>query len=143
MYCVVLYRLVLYDSPLLCRNETLSVGKFAWQMMWTGGDPLGKGGTVVSHPVTQGGCAAQLRALCNATSPAQTRAMMFSLKLVLSQEVKQYNTNGAEKFKHFLHPICIVLLYSCFEKLSSNDPYTRPSHHGQFYARRPFVFARV
>ena len=75
--------------------------------MWTGGDPLGKGGTVVSHPVTRSGCAAQLRALCNATSPAQTRAMMFSLKLVLSQEEKQYNTNRAEKFKHFLHPFAL------------------------------------
>lgn len=54
------------------RNATLSAGKFAWQMLWTGGNPTGIGSTG-SHPlVNQKSCAADLRSMCTATSPSQT-----------------------------------------------------------------------
>jgi hypothetical protein len=61
------------------REATLKAGKFSWQMLWTGGAPTNKGGTVPQPPVNRQDCAAQLRALCNITSPAQTRAMMYQL----------------------------------------------------------------
>eukprot|EP00658_Telonema_sp_P-2_P085890 TRINITY_DN9895_c0_g1_i5.p1 TRINITY_DN9895_c0_g1~~TRINITY_DN9895_c0_g1_i5.p1 ORF type:complete len:460 (-),score=90.67 TRINITY_DN9895_c0_g1_i5:266-1645(-) len=61
------------------REATLSAGKFAWQMMWTGGDPYSIGGTGLGPLVDSQNCATQLRSLCNASSPAQTRAMAFGL----------------------------------------------------------------
>jgi len=62
------------------RNATLSAGKFAWQLMWTGGDATSVGGTVPSQVVVQATCSANLRALCSASAPPQTRAMMYPLK---------------------------------------------------------------
>jgi hypothetical protein len=47
------------------RNATLTAGKFAWQLMWTGGLADGVGGTVPSPIVKQQNCASQLRTLCN------------------------------------------------------------------------------
>lgn len=61
------------------RNATLDAGKFAWQMLWTGGPPDNIGGTGLGPLVTKGSCAADLRSLCNASSPAQTRAMAYGL----------------------------------------------------------------
>ena len=62
------------------RTETLKLGKFAWQLMWTGGKKDSSvGGTVPDPIVVEETCATQLRALCNATSAPQTRAMMFAL----------------------------------------------------------------
>eukprot|EP00911_Craspedida_sp_UC1_P001471 UC1_evm1s1110 len=59
------------------QKYTLSKGKFAWQMLWTGGAADGRGNTCPGPLVTQQGCAAELRALCKADSPAQTRTMMY------------------------------------------------------------------
>jgi hypothetical protein len=61
------------------KNYTLAQGKFSWQMLWTGGDPNGKGSTGPQPIVTQAHCAQDLRSLCNATSPAQVRTMMYAL----------------------------------------------------------------
>jgi hypothetical protein len=61
------------------RNATLNAGKFAWQMLWTGGAPDNIGGTGLSPLVKKNTCAADLRSLCTATSPAQTRAMAYGL----------------------------------------------------------------
>ena len=61
------------------REATLSAGKFAWQLLWTGGDELGVGNTCPHAIVSQKGCAAALRSLCNETAPPQTRAMMYAL----------------------------------------------------------------
>eukprot|EP00035_Acanthoeca_spectabilis_P023004 m.447099 g.447099 ORF g.447099 m.447099 type:complete len:428 (+) comp19468_c0_seq1:101-1384(+) len=61
------------------RTAVLNMGKFAWQMLWTGGPDDNIGGTGLNPLVQQNGCAATLRRLCNATSPAQTRAMAFGL----------------------------------------------------------------
>ena len=61
------------------RTETLKLGKFAWQLMWTGKQETSVGGTVPPPVVVEETCATQLRALCNATSAPQTRAMMFAL----------------------------------------------------------------
>jgi hypothetical protein len=61
------------------RNATLTAGKFAWQLMWTGGADTGVGGTVPRPIVSQKDCASQLRTLCSADSPSQTRAMMYAL----------------------------------------------------------------
>eukprot|EP00937_MAST-01D_sp_MAST-1D-sp2_P004197 g4197.t1 len=60
------------------RAATLGAGKFAWQMLWTGGAADGIGGTCPTPLVQQKTCAANLRALCTADSPAQTRAMMYA-----------------------------------------------------------------
>jgi hypothetical protein len=66
MYCIV-------------RKATLAAGKFAWQLMWTGGRVDGVGGTCPHSIVSQKSCAAELRALCNETAAPQTRAMMYAL----------------------------------------------------------------
>ena len=66
------------DNMAALRNATLSAGKYTWQMLWTGGDASGIGSTCPSPLVKQQSCAADLRALCSATSPAQTRAMMYA-----------------------------------------------------------------
>jgi hypothetical protein len=61
------------------RASLLSVGKFAWQYLWTGGAADAKGSTCPSPLVSKASCAADLRALCNASSPQYTqRAMMYS-----------------------------------------------------------------
>jgi hypothetical protein len=70
------------------RARTLSVGKFAWQLMWTGGSDTSVGGTVPSPIVQQATCAATLRRLCNETAPPQTRAMMFTLNTPLGDPSK-------------------------------------------------------
>ena len=61
------------------RAETLSRGKFSWQMLWTGGAPDATGSTAPGPLVTPAGCAASLRALCGAGSPQHNnRTMMYS-----------------------------------------------------------------
>eukprot|EP00037_Helgoeca_nana_P001449 m.26951 g.26951 ORF g.26951 m.26951 type:complete len:453 (+) comp11861_c0_seq1:244-1602(+) len=62
------------------RDRTLAAGKFAWQLLWTGGDETSVGGTCPHAIVEQQGCAAQLRSMCNETAPPQTRAMMYALE---------------------------------------------------------------
>lgn len=61
------------------RNATINAGKFAWQMLWTGGPPDNIGGTGLRPLVRKSSCAEDLRSLCNASSPAQTRAMAYGL----------------------------------------------------------------
>ncbi len=61
------------------RDRILSIGKFAWQLLWTGGPPDNIGSCGAYPQVTQKTCAADLRALCNATSAPQVRAMMYGL----------------------------------------------------------------
>ena len=46
-------------------------------MLWTGGPDDNIGGTGLGPLVRKETCAADLRRLCNATSPAQTRAMAY------------------------------------------------------------------
>ena len=60
------------------RAAVLAAGKFVWQMLWTGGSDSSIGSTCPKPQVQQASCAANLRALCNATSAAQTRAMMYA-----------------------------------------------------------------
>jgi len=61
------------------RNATLNAGKFAWQMLWTGGAEDAIGWTSLSTLVTQDNCAAALRGMCSEHSPAQTRAMAYGM----------------------------------------------------------------
>ena len=68
-----------YDANMAAlRAKTLAAGKFAWQMLWTGGAADSVGSTCAQPLVKQATCAADLRALCSADSPAQSRAMMYS-----------------------------------------------------------------
>merc|ERR1711862_808553 len=56
------------------RKAILNAGKFEWHMMWFGAPGVGLG------PIVQKGtCAADLRSLCTANSPPQTRAMGYGL----------------------------------------------------------------
>ena len=63
------------------REATLAAGKFAWQLLWTGGSETSVGDTCPHALVTQPDCAANLRSLCNETAPPQTRAMMYALEV--------------------------------------------------------------
>lgn len=69
-----------YDTNMEVLQEyTLSQGKFAWQMLWTGGSPTSKGSTCPSPLVNKQSCASDLRALCSPTSPQnQNRTMMYA-----------------------------------------------------------------
>jgi hypothetical protein len=68
-----------YDANMaVLKAHTLSLGKFAWQLLWTGGDAGGKGSTCPSPIIGQKTCAADLRTHCSAASPAQNRTMMYS-----------------------------------------------------------------
>ncbi len=58
------------------QNMTTQKGKFSWQLLWTGGE--GRGSTNPGPLVHNTSCAADLRGLCSATSPAQTRTMMYA-----------------------------------------------------------------
>jgi hypothetical protein len=60
------------------RNATLAAGKFSWQMLWTGGASNSMGSTCPTPLVQHATCAQDLRSLCSNTSPAQTRALMYS-----------------------------------------------------------------
>ena len=62
------------------RKATLAAGKFSWQMLWTGGADNNMGSTCPKPLVTQANCASALRQLCSATSPSQTRGMMYSFR---------------------------------------------------------------
>ena len=64
------------------RVKVLAAGKFAWQLMWTGGSEAQKASTCPHAIVSKASCASDLRALCNATAPPQTRAMMYALETV-------------------------------------------------------------
>ena len=70
------------------RSKTLEVGKFAWQLLWTGGDEKSVGGTVPSPVVVKTQCANILRSLCTVDAPPQTRAMMFALNTPRGQPDK-------------------------------------------------------
>lgn len=61
-------------------NTVLKRGKFSWQQLWTGQSqsPNNRGGTCPGPLVEQATCAADLRKLCQKTSPAQTRFMMYA-----------------------------------------------------------------
>lgn len=69
-----------YDANMEVLQEyTLSQGKFAWQMFWTGGSPTSKGSTCPSPLVNKQSCASDLRSLCSPTSPQnQNRTMMYA-----------------------------------------------------------------
>ena len=69
-----------YDTNMAAlRNRTLATGKFSWQMLWTGGAADAKGSTCPGPLVRKGSCAADLRALCAASSPQYNgRAMMYA-----------------------------------------------------------------
>jgi len=62
------------------RKAVISRGKFSWQQLWTGqGNSNRDSGTTCPGPfVKKTTCAANLRSLCTATSPAQTRFMMYA-----------------------------------------------------------------
>ena len=60
------------------QNHTLSVGKFSWQMLWTGGDPEGRGSTCPNPLVARATCASSLRAFCQADAVPQRRTMMYA-----------------------------------------------------------------
>jgi hypothetical protein len=60
--------------------SALQAGKFAWQLLWTGGDESGVGSTGPHPIVTNSSCASDFRSLCIETAPPQTRAMMFVSK---------------------------------------------------------------
>ena len=67
-----------YHANMAVLNATLlAAGKFSWQMLWTGGAPDSVGSTCPSPLVRKATCAADLRALCQASSPAQSRALMY------------------------------------------------------------------
>ena len=61
------------------RDRTLASGKFAWQLLWTGGPPDNIGSCGAYPLVSQQSCAAELRTFCNATAAPQVRAMMYGL----------------------------------------------------------------
>jgi hypothetical protein len=61
------------------RTATLDAGKFAWQMLWTGGSDASIGGGSLTPLVTYRNCAQKLRSMCSMDSPAQTRAMAYGL----------------------------------------------------------------
>lgn len=68
-----------WDNMAALQNYTLEKGKFSWQMLWTGGDPEGRGGTCPGPLVTSDKCASELRSLCSASSPQhKDRTMMYS-----------------------------------------------------------------
>jgi hypothetical protein len=60
-------------------DEVLRRGKFTWLQLWVGQEPEDEWATCCPAPlVQQATCAADLRSLCSASSPAQTRALMYS-----------------------------------------------------------------
>ncbi len=61
------------------RDRILAEGKFAWQLLWTGGPVDNIGSCGIGPLVAQKSCAADLRAFCNATAPPQVRAMTYGL----------------------------------------------------------------
>ena len=63
------------DNMEALRVKTLAAGKFAWQLLWTGGPVTEKANTCPHAIVQQSNCAAELRVQCSATAPPQTRAM--------------------------------------------------------------------
>jgi hypothetical protein len=58
-------------------DAVLARGKFSWQQLWTGQD-TGICTTCPEPLVKKETCATDLRTLCRADSPAQTRAMMYA-----------------------------------------------------------------
>ena len=69
-----------YDANMAAlRASILAAGKFSWQMLWTGGAADAVGSTCPQPLVQKATCAADLRALCSASSPAQTnRTLMYA-----------------------------------------------------------------
>ena len=66
-------------NMLALRKSVLASGRFAWQYLWTGGPADAKGSTCPGPLVRNATCAADLRALCDASSPQWTqRAMMYA-----------------------------------------------------------------
>jgi hypothetical protein len=60
-------------------NEVLARGMFSWQQLWNGqGNPSDKNGCCTSPLVHKSQCASDLRKLCTADSPAQSRLMQYS-----------------------------------------------------------------
>ena len=60
-------------------TEVLARGMFSWQQLWNGqGSPSDKNGCCTGPLVEPPTCAAKLRSLCSADSPAQTRFMIYS-----------------------------------------------------------------
>ena len=63
----------------LVYDEVLSRGMFSWQQLWNGqGSPDEKNGCCTRPLVEKGSCAANLRSLCSASSPAQSRYLKYA-----------------------------------------------------------------
>eukprot|EP01043_Picozoa_sp_COSAG02_P045961 COSAG02_NODE_4254_length_5581_cov_2.070595_4_plen_199_part_00 len=69
-------------------------GLFSWQLLWTGQDPTepyrNVADTCPGPLVNKATCAVDLRTLCSPSSPAQTRAMMYSFTGVPGESVIEY-----------------------------------------------------
>ena len=81
----------------------LKRGKFSWQQLWTGqpagSDPSREIGSTCPGPLVQKAtCAENLRSMCTAESPAQTRAMMYAFSPgkcnhAVSPQVPEFDTD--------------------------------------------------
>ena len=60
------------------RTKTSLPGAVSWQMLWTGGDPEGRGSTCPNPLVARATCASSLRAFCQADAVPQRRTMMYA-----------------------------------------------------------------
>ena len=59
--------------------QVLANKQFSWQQLWNGqSKPDEKNGCCTGPLVSKGSCAASLRSLCDAASPAQTRFMTYA-----------------------------------------------------------------
>lgn len=84
-----------YKNMAALTNVTLSRGKFAWQLFYTGGPADSVGSTGPRPLVHAATCAADLRALCNATSPAQTRTLMYGFEAEDPAKLDQFEADLA------------------------------------------------
>ena len=68
-----------WENMAALEAETLSRGKFSWQMLWTGGAANSRGSTGPGPLVTAPSCTTDLENLCSPTSPQNVnRTMMYA-----------------------------------------------------------------
>ena len=96
-----------YANMAALNNVTLARGKFAWQLFYTGGAADSVGSTGPSPLVHNTTCAADLRSLCSATSPAQTRTLMYGFAAKDPAHLDQFEVRA-----------CAEALLCCAPKLT-------------------------
>ena len=133
--------------------ETLSRGKFSWQMLWTGGAADSRGSTGPGPLVTAASCASDLLKLCDPTSPQfVNRTMMYAFsnrdpslanKTLFTADLANFllSSSNTPPLQRRVVALAPLLTRSCSTSVNTNptDPHSHACSPRRLRISRPWM----